>query len=203
MAAMEWQGVRRWSRLAGGLGLVAALVLVPGVARASGGGGCGRAVTDAAGTTVKIESFCFTPTIVRIDPGQTVTFTNADPVPHTVLGANGSWGGYDTLKPSKGVTYRFTEAGVYPYVCTYHVGMVGTVVVGDGNGGAIGTNTAKGPVVEVFAHDLRAANASVSHPAGGAGAWPVLAFSALGLLLVSVGTIVVERKRKRVGSLNG
>ena len=182
---------------------MAAFVLVPSVARASGGGGCGRAVTDAAGTTVKIESFCFTPTIVRIDPGQVVTFTNADPVPHTVLGANGSWGGYDTLKPSKGVTYRFTEAGTYPYVCTYHVGMVGTVVVGDGDGGAIGTNTSKGPVVQVFARDLRTADASASLPVGGAGAWPVLALTAFGLLLVSVGSIVFGRMRKRAGSLNG
>ena len=35
------------------------------------------------------------------------------------------------LKRGREATYAFAEAGVYPYVCTVHPGMVGTIVVGD------------------------------------------------------------------------
>jgi plastocyanin len=125
---------------------IVALALVPGVAGASGGGGCGGPVTDGVGTTVEIEEFCFGPTILRVAPGESVTFVNLDRSPHTVLGANATWGGYDALKKGHEATYAFAEAGVFPYVCTWHPGMVGAIVVGDGAGGAIETSTAEGPI---------------------------------------------------------
>jgi plastocyanin len=128
-------------------GVVAGFALVPGVAGASGGGGCGGPVTDESGTEVEIKEFCFTPTILRAEPGDTITFTNLDRSPHTVLGANGIWGSYDALKRNVEATYEFAEPGVYPYVCTWHVGMVGVVVVGEGASGAIETTTADGPVI--------------------------------------------------------
>jgi plastocyanin len=136
-----------------GLALVA-LALVPGVAGASGGGGCGGPVTDGAGTTVEIEDFCFGPTILRVAPGESVTFVNLDRSPHTVLGANATWGGYDALKKGHEATYGFAVAGVFPYVCTWHVGMVGAIVVGDGAGGAIETATADGPVTRSSLTDV-------------------------------------------------
>jgi len=139
-----------------GLTLVA-LALVPGVAGASGGGGCGGPVTDGAGTTVEIEDFCFGPTILRVAPGESVTFLNLDRSPHTVLGANATWGGYDALKKGHEATYGFAVAGVFPYVCTWHVGMVGAIVVGDGAGGAIETATADGPVTRSSLTDVELA----------------------------------------------
>ena len=146
---MRPAGRRRKVSAATGLVLLGALVLVPvlgeGLASASGGGGCGRPVTDARGTGVDIRGYCFSPTILRVSTGEAVTFTNVDPVPHSVLGANATWGDYAGFK-KKSVTYRFSEPGVYPYVCTYHLGMVGAAVVGDGVGGAIDTSTADGPV---------------------------------------------------------
>ncbi len=142
---MRARRIRRVLTAGAGLALVA-LALVPGVAGASGGGGCGGPVTDGAGTTVEIEDFCFGPTILRVAPGESVTFVNLDRSPHTVLGANATWGGYDALKKGQEATYTFAEAGVFPYVCTWHPGMVGAIVVGDAAGGAIGTNTADGPV---------------------------------------------------------
>ena len=142
---MRARRIRRVLTAGAGLALVA-LALLPGVASASGGGGCGGPVTDGAGTTVEIEDFCFGPTILRVAPGEIVTFVNLDRSPHTVLGANATWGGYDALKKGHEATYAFAEAGVFPYVCTWHPGMIGAVVVGDGAGGAIETNTADGPV---------------------------------------------------------
>jgi plastocyanin len=131
------------------LGIVGGWFLGSGSAAASGGGGCGRPVTDAGGVTISIRSFCFTPTILRIRPGQTVTWTNRDGFPHTVIGANAVWGSFAALGHHEQVTYRFPRAGVYPYVCTFHPGMVGAVVVGAGNGvGAAPTTTlATGPIL--------------------------------------------------------
>jgi plastocyanin len=137
---------RGMSIVVGALLLVA---LAPALASASGGGGCGRAVTDDDGTRVGISNFCFGPTILRVRAGETVTWVNEDAVPHTVLGANGAWGGYDTVRRNGGqVAYRFVGSGVYPYVCTYHPGMIGAVVVGNGkpDAGAHPVTTGAGPV---------------------------------------------------------
>jgi plastocyanin len=176
--------------------LLGALVLLPGVASASGGGGCGQPVTDERATGVDIEDFCFSPTIVRVGVGDAVTFTNVDPVPHSVLGANATWGDYAGFK-KKSMTYRFSEPGVYPYVCTYHVGMVGVVVVGDGVGGAIGTSTADGPVTKVDASDLALQNTSavVDRPSETNGAWPVVVAAAFAIAVGAFALILVRRRR--------
>src|SRR4030095_6496472 len=117
--------------------------------------------------------FCFGPTILRVATGETTTFVNGDPFPHTVLGANGAWGSYDALRRGGEATYGFSEAGVYPYVCTLHVGMVGAVVVGDGVGGAIDTTTAAGPVTlaSVLAGGVQDAETRSAGQDAGYGGW--------------------------------
>jgi plastocyanin len=114
------------------LAAVVGTVLVPSIeARASGGGGCGGPVTEGAGDQVAIRQFCFEPTVLVMPAGGEVTFTNNDEVPHNVLGANASWGTFAQLNGGKARTYGFNEPGVYPYVCSWHPGMVGAVVVGE------------------------------------------------------------------------
>jgi plastocyanin len=193
---MGARGRRPKAFAAVGAVLLGALVLLPGVASASGGGGCGQPVTDERATGVDIEDFCFSPTIVRVGVGDAVTFTNVDPVPHSVLGANATWGDYAGFK-QKSMTYRFSEPGVYPYVCTYHVGMVGVVVVGDGVGGAIGTSTADGPVTKVDASDLALQNTSavVDRPSETNGAWPVVVAAAFAIAVGAFALILVRRRR--------
>ena len=177
---------------------VATLVLAPAGASASGGGGCGGPVSDERGTGVEIRDYCFTPTILRVATGDVVTFANMDPVPHSVLGANATWGDYDGFRRGKEATYRFAEPGVFPYVCTYHVGMVVVVVVGDGVGGAIETSTANGPVVKVDPGnlELRSVRSVRTPEASGGRTWWLVA--AAGALLV-VGTAIVAQRRRRQG----
>jgi plastocyanin len=185
--------------LATGVGLaLATLAFVPGVAGASGGGGCGGPVTDGAGTTVEIKDFCFGPTILRVATGDTITFVNSDRTPHTVLGANGAWGSYDALKHGREATYGFSEAGVYPYVCTWHSGMVGAVVVGDGVGGAIDTTTAAGPVTLASALRGGVQNAETrsAGPDAGYGLWVAIA-SVAGLLVGTAGALLGVRRFRR------
>ena len=192
---MRAQRIRRMLTAGAGLALVA-LALVPGVAGASGGGGCGGPVTDGTGTTVEIEDFCFGPTILRVAPGESVTFVNLDRSPHTVLGANVTWGGYDALKKGHEATYEFAEAGVYPYVCTWHPGMIGAVVVGDGAGGAIETSTADGPIT-------RTSPLTDVELAGGRPIESETELSTTGLLIVVVallavaaGMVFLQRRRR-------
>ncbi len=187
-------GAAGWRWLVGPAVLAGLLCAGAAPASASGGGGCGRPVTDARGTTVAIRVFCFRPTVLRVRPGQTVRFVNRDPVAHTVLGANGAWGSFDILRAGGGsVAYRFTRPGVYSYVCTLHPGMVGTVVVGGGgHAGGLGTTSAAGPVSPATGSPAPATGsvrapglaAAPSAPAT-AGAWPAVTAVSLALFVLS------------------
>jgi plastocyanin len=102
-------------------------------AGASGGGGCPPPITNGSATRALIKNWCYSPTVLHIEPGTTITWVNRDPAPHTITGANRAWGSYKQMRQGQALTFRFNRAGVYPYYCVIHVGMVGTVVVRDGH----------------------------------------------------------------------
>jgi plastocyanin len=196
-------GVIRRASLAAGLALIA-VALAPVAASASGGGGCGQAVSDGIGETVDISDYCFSPTIMRVATGAAVTFTNRDRVEHSILGANATWGDYDGYRRGKGATYRFEEPGVYRYVCTYHVGMVGVVVVGSGAGGAIDTATGEGPVVKVDPEDLELRSAStLPAPTSNATTLRTIAWPAVVAVAVVAAVILRLRRRARTNGSAG
>ncbi|MGH2694750.1 MAG: cupredoxin domain-containing protein, partial [Actinomycetota bacterium] len=117
-----------------------ALAIVP--LSAAAGGGChpksnDPSSSDATGSTsaaVPIEGCQFSPTVLYVDPGTEVTWTNEDPAPHTVTGPLHAWGSDSELLLGDKIAYRFEEEGVYPYACIFHPGMNGAIVVGDGVG---------------------------------------------------------------------
>jgi len=117
---------------------VVAVIGMPGVA--SAGGGCHSGVTESDATgqddaTVRLIDACFTATTTTVDPGTSVTFVNMDDgITHNVGG--NQWGHFDDLLPGDAFTVSFDEAGTYPFACTYHPGMTGAIVVGDGKGAA-------------------------------------------------------------------
>ena len=119
----------------------AGLGLESGASPALAGGGCHQPTTqDAAGDAVFMEGMCFTPTVLRVQPGTKVTFLNKDETIHQVNGIN--WAGPGTLSKEALTAQMFDQPGMYPYACTLHPGMVGVVVVGDGRfvgtaGGAV------------------------------------------------------------------
>jgi plastocyanin len=173
----------------------------PEVASASGGGGCGRAVTDDDGTQVNIRNFCFGPTILRVPEGETVTWMNRDDYPHVVLGANGAWGGYGKVRGGGEVSYRFVNSGVYPYVCTYHPGMIGAVVVGNGrpDGGAYTVTTNAGPVIPAESSqggmEPQVVPVAVTPTSWAPAAWVI------GLLVVVAAAIMASRRRRMQGTV--
>ncbi len=83
--------------------------------------------------TVALSIQQFSHQEARIMVGQTVAWTNADGVPHTVT--SGSRGeaekGFDSGNIATGQSFalRFDQPGEYPYTCTLHPNMNGTVTV--------------------------------------------------------------------------
>jgi plastocyanin len=164
-------------------------VLVPSVqARASGGGGCGAPITEGTGDQVAIRQFCFEPTVLVMPAGGEVTFTNQDGFEHNVLGANATWGSFARLGGGKARTYALDEPGVYPYVCSWHPGMVGAVVVGDGV-------AAEGIVAEP-AGLTQSGSVEAGSSASG---WKAAAVAAGGFLVLIVAGTAGLRRRLREG----
>jgi len=112
--------------------LAVGLALFSGSAAWAGGGFCHQPASEGTGATVELTKFCFSPTVVRVQPGTTVTWVNRDSLEHVVTGASVSFGGFDRLGPGTSITQTFNTPGIFPYTCSLHFGMSGAVVVGDG-----------------------------------------------------------------------
>jgi plastocyanin len=82
----------------------------------------------AANAEVKIDNFSFGPQMVTVPVGATVTWTNHDDIPHTVVSTDGVFKSKVRDTDEK-FAYTFTKAGTYPYYCTIHPKMTGKVVV--------------------------------------------------------------------------
>ncbi len=77
---------------------------------------------------VAIEDFTFNPAEISASVGQTVSFTNNDPAPHTATLDDGSC---TTPNLSQGLAagLTFSAAGTYPFFCKIHPSMTGTITV--------------------------------------------------------------------------
>jgi plastocyanin len=77
---------------------------------------------------IVVKDFMFNPTPLTVKAGATVTWTNKDDEPHSVVSDNGVFksGGMDT---NESFSYKFDKPGTYHFTCAIHPRMVGTVVV--------------------------------------------------------------------------
>jgi plastocyanin len=82
----------------------------------------------AASTGVTISDFQFAPSSVTVNVGDTVSWTNNGPTPHSATSTGGVW---DTgiMDAGQSGSHTFTEAGTFSYICTPHPNMKGTIVV--------------------------------------------------------------------------
>jgi amicyanin len=81
-----------------------------------------------AGNAVNIDNFAFAPATLTVPVGSTVTWTNHDEEPHTVVANDGSFRS-PGLDGKATFSFTFTKAGTYDYICSIHPFMHGTVVV--------------------------------------------------------------------------
>jgi plastocyanin len=84
--------------------------------------------SSAANAEVKIDNFSFGPQTVTVPVGATVTWTNHDDIPHTVVSTDGVFKS-KVRDTNEQFSYTFTKAGTYPYFCSVHPKMTGTIVV--------------------------------------------------------------------------
>ena len=77
---------------------------------------------------VKIDNFSFGPAALTVPVGTTVSWTNRDDIPHTVVSTDGVFKS-KVLDTDEKFSFTFSKAGSYPYFCSIHPKMTGKVVV--------------------------------------------------------------------------
>ena len=91
--------------------------------------------TNAGGNSaVNVKQFQFMPAELAVKAGTNVTWTNQDDILHTATSgatpgsADGKFDG-QMDGPGKSFSHAFDQPGRYPYFCSRHTSMTGTVVV--------------------------------------------------------------------------
>ena len=81
-------------------------------------------------TEVKIDNFSYGPATVTVAAGTTVTWTNHDDIPHTVVSVDEPKAFKSkVMDTDEKFSYTFTKAGTFTYFCSIHPKMTGTIVV--------------------------------------------------------------------------
>src|SRR5262245_44284432 len=87
----------------------------------------GTVVSIVSGSS-NLTTNAYAPNPVNVAVGGTVSWVNNDNTPHTATANNGQFDS-GNLAPGASFSRTFTTAGSFPYKCTLHPGMVGTVNV--------------------------------------------------------------------------
>jgi plastocyanin len=96
-------------------------------APAAGGGAC-TVSTDAGTVAVTVEGFSFQPSTIEAGVGDVIAFTNKDSASHTATLDDGSCDTGGIAADATGAL-SFSAAGSYPFHCTIHPDMTGTIEV--------------------------------------------------------------------------
>jgi plastocyanin len=109
-----------------------------------GGGGGGAATTEqpsdtggggGGGVEVSMQNIQFDPKDITVKPGETITFTNDESIPHDVHKQSGPGGDFSSGPDggmNQGDTFelKLDKPGKYDFVCHVHApGMAGTITV--------------------------------------------------------------------------
>lgn len=84
-------------------------------------------VTIVSGAST-LTSTAFAPSPVTVAVGTTVSWLNSDTTTHNSIANNGAWTS-TSLAPGNRFNFTFTTAGSFPYHCSIHPGMIGTITV--------------------------------------------------------------------------
>ena len=86
------------------------------------------AQSSTATAEVTIDNFSFRPQTLTVAVGTTVTWTNRDDIPHTVVSDDGVFKSKARDTDEK-FSYTFDQAGTYLYHCSIHPKITAQVVV--------------------------------------------------------------------------
>src|SRR5262249_55806920 len=87
----------------------------------------GTQVSIVSGSS-NLTTTAYSPSPVTVAVGGTVTWTNNDSVAHNSVSNTSVWTS-GTIAPGGKFSMTFPTAGSYPYHCSIHPGMVGTITV--------------------------------------------------------------------------
>ena len=96
---------------------------------AAGTSASAQAEHGDAAVEVEIKDFAYNPDPVTIKVGQSVTWTNQDPAPHTATAQEREVLQSGTLNQGESYTQTFDTAGTYEYFCEFHPNMKGDINV--------------------------------------------------------------------------
>jgi len=77
---------------------------------------------------VKIGNFTFSPQVLTVAPGTTVTWDNEDDTPHTVVANDKSFRS-KAMDTDERYSMTFAKPGTYDYFCSLHPHMTAKIVV--------------------------------------------------------------------------
>jgi len=83
------------------------------------------------GSAITIKNFAFDPPSLTVKTGTGVTWINQDTAPHAIVSDTGSPASFSSgsLPSGASYTFTFTRAGTYPYICSIHPSMKGSITV--------------------------------------------------------------------------
>jgi plastocyanin len=81
-----------------------------------------------ASAEIKVDNFSFGPATLTVAVGTTVTWTNRDDIPHTIVSTDKVFKS-KVLDTDEKFSFTFAKPGTYPYFCSIHPKMTGSVVV--------------------------------------------------------------------------
>jgi plastocyanin len=88
------------------------------------------AAAPAGNVAVDIKGFAFDPPDLTVKKGTKVEWENYDSAAHNVVADDGTFKS-DSLSKDAKFSYTADKPGTYPYVCTFHANMKGTLTVTD------------------------------------------------------------------------
>ena len=83
----------------------------------------------ASGAAVTIFDFAYDPPELTAAAGAEITFTNDDETAHTATASDGAFDSGSIAAGAEGTVTAPDEPGEYPYICSFHPFMKGTLVV--------------------------------------------------------------------------
>ena len=108
--------------------VVMMVVMATAVVVASGPKSVAAGQAQASTAEVKIDNFSFGPSALTVVVGTTVTWTNRDDIPHTVVSDDKVFKS-KVLDTDEKFSFTFSKPGTYAYFCSIHPKMTGKVVV--------------------------------------------------------------------------
>jgi plastocyanin len=87
------------------------------------------AAATAKAVKVAVGDNVFQPTTIHVKVGQKITWSQDGQIAHTVTATQGAKFDSGPLEPGKTFSYVAKQAGTIKYLCQFHQGMVGEIVV--------------------------------------------------------------------------